>query len=67
MGFAGKIYHDSTHIEIDENGQIWLIQNHFQSDTVIEEMNAAAHGLVIIDDEYELFPEDDDYYEDEFL
>jgi len=64
MAFAGKIYHDSTHIEIDEKGQIWLIQNHFQSDTVIEEMNAVEHGLVIIDDEYELYPEEEDYFDE---
>jgi hypothetical protein len=64
MAFAGKIYPEFTHIEIDESGQVWLIQNHFQSDTVIEEMNASAHGFVIIDDEYDVYPEDEEDYFD---
>lgn len=63
MAQAGRIYHEYTHIETDEQGHIWLIQNHFESDTVIEEMDAAAHGEVIIDEGYE-FIDEEDYFDD---
>ena len=66
MAEAGKIYSEYTHIEIDEKGQVWLIQNHFESDSVITEMEASAHGHCIIDGEYELATDEYDYYDDEF-
>jgi hypothetical protein len=60
MATAGKIYPTFTKIEIDEKGRVWLIQNHFESETVIEEMEEAARGRVIVDEGYELY-DDDDY------
>lgn len=66
MAESGQILPEFTHIEIDERGQIWLIQNHFESDSVIIEMESSANGEVIYDegflpwDEYDepMFGED---------
>lgn len=55
---AGKIFPSYTHIEIDEQGQIWLIQNHFESESVIMEMESSSNGEVIIDEGWML---DDEY------
>lgn len=58
---AGRIFPSFTHIEIDEKGQIWLIQNHFESDSVIIEMESSSKGKVIEDfDEGYLYGEDYD-------
>lgn len=63
MATAGKIY--TTSVEISEDGTIWLIQNHFESDSVITEMESSAHGRCIIDDASDWFLEDDP--DDDFL
>lgn len=57
---AGKIFPSFTHIEIDEKGQIWCVHNHFESDSVIMEMESTARGEVIYDDGFALFDEYDD-------
>ncbi len=64
MATAGRIFEEFTHIEISEDGIIWLIQNHFESDSVIAEMESSAHGNVIIDEGWMLDNEEDwfDYY-----
>lgn len=60
---AGRIIPEYTSVEIDEKGQIWLIQNHFESESVIIEMESSSKGKVIEDfDEGYLFG--DDYDED---
>lgn len=59
MAEAGKIYHEYTTIETDENNVIWLVQNHFESDSVIAEMESTAHGNVIIDEGWMLDDEVD--------
>lgn len=46
---AGRIFQSFTHVEIDEQGKIWLIQNHFESDSVIIEMESSSRGRVIYD------------------
>jgi hypothetical protein len=65
MAEAGKIYSQFTHIEIDEQGKIWLIQNHFESESVILEMESSFRGSVIVDDGWDMIEEDilfgDDY------
>jgi len=62
MAEAGKIYSDYTRIEIDENGIIWLIQNHFENPSIITEMECSSRGHCVIDDgwiedeeEYDIF------------
>lgn len=65
MAEAGQIFPEHTSIEIDEAGNIWLIQNHFESESIIIEMESSAKGKVIDDgilgNGY-LYA--DDYYED---
>lgn len=71
MAFAGKIFSSYTSIEIDEQGVVWLIQNHFESDSVIVEMESSSKGKVIYGhddgiyyaDVYDdaFFDEDEDY------
>jgi hypothetical protein len=46
---AGTIFPQLTSIEIDEQGNIWLVQNHFESDSVIIEMESSAKGKYIDD------------------
>lgn len=64
MATAGKIFHNYTSVEIDESGRIWLILNHFESPSVIEEMQASSNGITLIDDfeniDYALEEEDDE-------
>ena len=61
MAEAGRIFPSFTHIEIDEQGRIWLIQNHFESESVIMEMESSSKGDVIYDDLSYL----EDYYDDD--
>jgi hypothetical protein len=60
MAEAGKILQSYTHIEIDESGKIWCIHNHFESDSVIMEMESTARGEVIYDNGFALFGDYDD-------
>lgn len=62
MATSGKIFHQHTTVEIDEAGRIWLIQNHFESSSVIEEMQASANGITIVEkiDSYDEFLFDGD-------
>lgn len=64
MAHAGKIYPEYTQIEIDEDGIIWLIQNHYESESVITEMESTAHGNVIIDKGWIYADEELDYFDD---
>lgn len=61
MAEAGKIYHNITRIEIDEQGHIWLVQNNFETDSIISDLEAVSHGYVIIEDDW-IFEEDDEDY-----
>lgn len=61
MAEAGQIFPEYTFIEIDEQGRIWLVQNHFESPSVIYEMQSASQGKYIIDlyddcEEIEIYP-----------
>lgn len=49
MAYIGRIFPQFTKIEIDENGNIWQTFNNAGS-TVIEELDAAAHGIVFIEE-----------------
>ena len=60
MAEAGRIFPLFTHIEIDEQGKIWLIQNNFESESVIREMESSSKGKVIIEEKFEM-----EYYDDE--
>ena len=60
MAEAGKILPSYTHIEIDEKGQIWCIHNHFESESVIIEMESSAHGEVIYDEGWSFLDELED-------
>jgi hypothetical protein len=60
MAESGKIFPAFTQIEIDEKGQIWLIQNHFESDSVIMELESSSRGVVIYDEGWVLADEYDD-------
>lgn len=67
MAESGKIFPAYTHIEIDENGVIWCIHNHFESDSVILEMESTANGHVIYDDGWALAEDYDDTFDEDFL
>lgn len=62
MAESGQILPEFTHIEIDEQGRIWCIQNHFESDSVILEMESSSKGEVIYDNDFLPW---DDYYDDD--
>ncbi len=66
---AGKIFHEYTSVEISEDGVIWLIQNHFENPSVINEMESTSKGEVIIDSGWVYEDEDLGYDEelDEYL
>lgn len=65
MAEAGRIFPSFTHVEIDEQGRIWLIQNHFESDSVIIEMESSSKGDVIVEEVGDLFLTDE--YDDDPL
>ena len=67
MAEAGRIYPTYTHIETDEQGNHWLVLNHFESDSVIEELESSAKGVCIIDDFSSLSFDEDEYYGDDFI
>lgn len=62
MAESGRIYPEYTHIEIDEAGVIWLIQNHFESPSVILEMQTSSLGEAIIEDYDAYFDDEDEAY-----
>lgn len=59
MAEAGQIYHEHTRIEIDENGVIWMIQNNFESDSVILDLESSSKGVCTM--------EDFDFYDESFF
>jgi hypothetical protein len=67
MAEAGKIFHNFTQVEIDEQGNIWLIYNHFESESVIMEMESTSRGEVIYDDISLLDSYDEDVFDDDYL
>lgn len=64
MANAGKIHHNQTFIEITEDGKIWLVQNYFDDDSVLLDMERSKNGDVIDDIFFEnMFEEgEDDLY-----
>lgn len=46
---AGRIFPEYSSIEISEDGTVWFIQNHFESESVIIEMESSAKGKIIDD------------------
>lgn len=63
MATAGKIYPVFTRIEIDERGNVWLIQNNFERVTVIEDMQKVAEGKVTVEKGWILYEDYEEEYE----
>ena len=58
---AGRIHPEYTFIETDEQGRIWLVQNYFEDESVLMDMESSAKGDVI---DNTIWVEDFDEFED---
>lgn len=64
MAHSGRIFHNYTFIETDEQGNIWVVLNHFEGESVLMEMESSSRGQVM-DDGAWLAKYDDDLLSDE--